>query len=175
MRRTRRGTFVLAAGVAFLARSAAAHPDGTGVGASAGIASPVGYGGVTLTQAFLDHARLELGGGYGYTGWQLSAMPKFATGSGEWRIVTGPGISVAIPTDPHTASGHPVWLNVDIGAEYDLTPSVSVNASLGLTAGLGGGDLCLPIDHCDSASPGKLNPVTKYWLPQGRVGVTCWF
>ncbi|HXJ19006.1 MAG TPA: hypothetical protein VMT03_02150 [Polyangia bacterium] len=175
MRRIWLGTWALAAGVAFLSRAAAAPANGTGAGASAGIASALGYGGVTLTQAFVEHARLELGGGYGYTGWQLSAMPKFATGSGAWRFVTGPGISVAIPTDSRRTTGHPVWLNLDLGAEYDLSESFTVAAAAGLTAGLGGGDLCLPIDHCDTANPGKLHPVTNYWIPQGRVGFIYWF
>lgn len=145
----------------------------TAVGVDLGVASAVGVAGVTLTRAFTDQARLEGGVGYGLSGLQLSLMPKWVFGRGRDHFVTGVGLAIAFPGDSRSASGHPLWLNVDVaGYEHRFDSGLAVSAAVGLTGGLGGGRLCVPADGCE---PQFLHDVTTYWGPQGRVGVAYWF
>lgn len=145
----------------------------TAVGVQLGLGSAVGLAGLTLTQAFGPWVRLELGGGYGVTGYQLSVMPKLALGDRRDRFVAGVGVSLALPTDSRIASGRPVWLNVDaLGYEHRFDSGFALSATFGVTGGLGGGQICLPPDGCE---PQFLRPVTAYWMPQGRVGAAYWF
>ncbi len=152
---------------------AAPSPPRTGIGVDFGIGSALGLGGVTVTEAFGRFARLEVGAGYGASGYQLSFMPKIALGGARDRFVAGFGVSVALPDDARLATGHPVWLNIDaVGYEHRFDTGIALSAALGVTGGLGGGEVCLPPDGCE---PQFLHPVTEYWLPQGRVGVAYWF
>ncbi|MFL5304322.1 MAG: hypothetical protein ACJ8F1_03875 [Polyangia bacterium] len=138
-----------------------------------GFASAVGWTGVTVTREILEHARVEVGGGYGYSGWQLSLMPKVTLGDGRDRFVAGAGVSVSWPTDPRYASGHPVWLNVDVGGgEHRFASGLAISGSIGFTGGLGGGEICLPPDGCE---PQFLRSVTHSWGPQARLGAAYWF
>jgi len=143
------------------------------VGVNLGVGSAVGLGGVTLTQELGDHFRVEAGGGFGVSGWQLSLMPKLVLGSGRDRYVAGAGVSIAFPTDSRSATGRPIWLNVDVlGYEHRFDSGLALSAALGLTGGLGGGQLCVPSDGCE---PQLLHDVTTYWGPQTRIGVAYWF
>ncbi len=145
----------------------------TAVGVDLGLGSAVGLAGITLTQAFGPWLQLELGAGYGVSGYQLSVMPKLALGDRRDRFVAGLGASVALPTDPRVASGHPVWLNVDAaGYEHRFDSGFAVSATFGVTGGLGGGQICLPPDRCE---PQFLRPASAYWMPQGRIGAAYWF
>ena len=72
--------------------------------------------------------RVEVGGGYGLSGWQLSVMPQLTRdhGGGRRIHVMGAGVSIAFPDQPYEASGHPVWLNVDVfGYERHFDSGVS--------------------------------------------------
>ncbi|HLK93512.1 MAG TPA: hypothetical protein VKZ18_26715 [Polyangia bacterium] len=145
----------------------------TAVGVDLGLGSAVGLAGLTLTQAFGPWVRLELGGGYGVSGYQLSVMPKLALGDRHDRFVAGVGVAVALPTDPRLAAGHPLWLNIDAaGYEHRFDSGFAVSATFGVTGGLGGGQICLPPDGCEQQF---LRPVSAYWMPQGRVGAAYWF
>lgn len=145
----------------------------TGIGVDIGIGSALGFAGVTVTEAFGRFARLEVGAGYGYSGYQLSFMPKIVLGEPHDHFVAGVGVSVAFPDNTQLAAGHPVWLNIDaIGYEHRFDTGIAFSAALGVTGGLGGGEICVPPDGCE---PQFLESVTKYWLPQGRVGVAYWF
>jgi hypothetical protein len=145
----------------------------TGIGVDIGIGSALGLGGVTVTEAFGRFTRLEVGAGYGASGYQLSLMPKIALGGARDHFVAGVGVSVALPDNDRLASGHPVWLNIDaLGYEHRFDTGIALSAALGVTGGLGGGEVCLPPDGCE---PQFLRPVTEYWFPQGRVGVAYWF
>src|SRR2546423_1822090 len=70
---------VIVAGAAgLLARPGPVNARQTAVGADLGFASAVGMAGVTLTREILDHARVEVGGGYGYSGTQRKSNNAFA-------------------------------------------------------------------------------------------------
>jgi hypothetical protein len=145
----------------------------TGIGLDLGLGSALGIGGVTVTEAFGRFARFEVGAGYGVSGYQLSFMPKIVLGQPRDHFVAGVGVSVAFPDNYRVASGHPIWLNIDaLGYEHLFDTGIAVSAALGVTGGLGGGQLCLPPDGCE---PEFQDPVTHWWFPQGRVGVAYWF
>jgi hypothetical protein len=144
-----------------------------GVGLNLGFGSAIGLGGVTLTGAFARYLRVELGAGYGISGYQLSFMPKIALGLPHDHFVAGVGLSMAFPDDHYVASGHPIWLNVDaLGYEHRFDTGIAVSAAFGFSGGLGGGKLCLPPDGCE---PEFQYPVTHWWFPQARFGVAYWF
>jgi hypothetical protein len=146
----------------------------TGIGVDIGLGSALGLAGVTVTEAFGRFARLEVGAGYGYSGYQLSFMPKIVLGEPHDHFVAGVGVSVAFPDDAWVASGHPIWLNIDaLGFEHRFETGIAVSATVGVSGGLGGGQLCGP--PADGCEPQFQSPVTHYWLPQGRVGVAYWF
>jgi hypothetical protein len=148
------------------------------VGIEVGLGSAVGLAGVTLTRAVGQFFRVEVGVGYGLSGYQLSLMPKIALGARHDHFVAGAGVSVAFPTDPARASGNPVWLNIDaLGYAHRFDTGIAVSVAVGLTGGLGGGEIwagqiCLGQGACDVNS---LQPVSNVWLPQGRIGVAYWF
>jgi hypothetical protein len=137
----------------------------TGIGVDVGIGSAIGFAGVTVTEAFGRSGRLEVGAGYGYSGYQLSFMAKIVQGGSHDHFVAGVGVSVALPSDTPLASGHPVWLNIDtIGYEHLFDMGIALSAALGVSGGLGGGAICFPPDGCE---PQFLNSVTEYWSRRG--------
>lgn len=146
----------------------------TGIGLNLGLGSAVGVAGVTVTGAFGRFARLELGAGAGYSGYQLSVMPKIALGEPHDHFVAGVGVSVAFPDDFRVASGHPIWLNIDaLGYEHRFDSGIAVSTTVGASGGLGGGQICSPPpDGCEAQFQ---HPVTGYWFPQGRASVAYWF
>jgi hypothetical protein len=173
MARSWRAGLLLAGLLAPLGWPGAVRADETAIGVNVGAGSAVGFGGVTVTRAFLDAARVEVGAGWGYSGWQLSLMPKLALGSGPLRFITGMGVSLSVPTNPQLATGHPIWLHVDLaGIEYRSAEGLALSASVGATFGLGGGDLCAPPDGCDGQF---LENVSGFVSPQARLGLAYWF
>ena len=150
----------------------------TGIGADIGVGSAVGFAGLTITRAFAECFRIELGGGIGYSGWQLSLMPKLAfdLAHGVHYLVIGAGVSVAFPK-PETfgpATGHPVWLNVDaLGYEIRDQYGLSIAFAIGVTKGLGGGQVCQYVVECNPAE--DLADVEDYWNFQTRIQVAYWF
>jgi hypothetical protein len=143
-----------------------------GVGLNFGFGSAVGLGGVTVTGAFARYARIELGAGYGFTGYQLSVMPKIALGDAHDNFVAGVGVSMAFPTTADVVSGHPIWLNVDaLGYEHRFDTQIAVSAAFGFSGGLNGAKVCFISDRC----PYSATSVTDLWFPQARVGVAYWF
>jgi len=151
----------------------ATPPPRTGIGFDVGIGSAIGFTGVTVMEAFGRSGRLEVGAGYGYSGYQLSFMAKIVQGESHDHFMAGVGVSVALPGDTPLASGHPVWLNIDaIGYEHRFDTGIALSAALGMSGGLGGGAICFPPDGCE---PQFQNSVTEYLFPQGRVGVAYWF
>ena len=123
-----------------LTRAEEPPPPHTAIGLDIGAASAVGFVGVTLVHAFGDHAQLELGTGIGFTGYQFSVMPKVVLGYPRNHFVAGVGLSVAAPTNPVNATGHPVWLNVDaVGYELVSNYGFAFLIAAGVTKGLGGG------------------------------------
>jgi len=151
----------------------------TGIGADMGIGSAVGFAGLTVTRVFLDCVRIELGGGFGYSGWQLSLMPKLALdlAHGKHYLVIGAGASVAFPTRTEafgtTATGHPIWLNVDaLGYEVRNQDGFSFAAAIGVTRGLGGGQVCR---YVECSAPDDMGDVEGIWSFQTRIQFAYWF
>jgi hypothetical protein len=151
----------------------------TGIGADAGLGSAIGFAGLTVTRVFLDCFRIELGGGFGYSGWQLSLMPKIAVdmAHGKHYLVIGAGVSVAFPTRTEafgtTATGHPVWLNVDgLGYEVRNQDGFSFAAAIGVTRGLGGGTVCR---YVECSAPDDMGDVAGVWSFQTRIQFAYWF
>lgn len=156
-----------------LATSAADRP--WQVRFDAGIGSAVGFAGADLVYAPSDSIRLEAGAGRGYTGWQLSLMPKYAVRVGEQLHALfgfGPSLSLE-PLDPRQyasefhQTGVAVWLNADAGFEYRFDSGLTLSVAAGLTAAVYGNYLKQidPIDSTDFTS------VKGLFGPQGRVGV----
>src|SRR5262245_11589098 len=62
-----------------------------------GFASALGLGGLAYTYAATPSALIEVGAGLGFSGLQLSVMPKLSVGSERNRFVAGAGVSVGLP------------------------------------------------------------------------------
>jgi hypothetical protein len=80
------------------------------LGANLGMGSPVGNLGVTLGWQPTPRGEIEVGVGRGYTGLQLSLMPKALLGPGALRLMLGAGPSYS--TDGNDSQ---VWLNGEVG------------------------------------------------------------
>lgn len=148
----------------------AAHPNGIGV--DFGFASAVGALGVTYTRAFDETIRLEAGLGLGFSGTQLSLMPKFVFGGPRDHFVTGLGLAVTFPTDGKIADGNPVWLNYDaLGYEHQFESGIGLSFAVGIDYGIGGGRFCILECEVDSDK----ESVRGMLGFQGRIGVAYWF
>jgi hypothetical protein len=143
------------------------------IGLDVGFASAVGAAGFTFTQAFGEAFRLEAGIGAGFSGTQLSLMPKLVLGGARDHFVTGIGVGYTItPTD--LTEGNPVWLNVDaLGYEHLFQNGLAFSFAVGVTRGLGGGRTCLIL--CSEDDGDGKEDVRQLMGPQGRVGIAYWF
>ena len=145
----------------------------TRYGLDLGIASALGFGGVTLTRQLASHLRVEAGAGLGVTGVQLSLMPKMVFGGAarpfrRRRRDIGDG-----------AFGQSVCERVSRLAQRrrhrlraPIRQRPGALLALGFTGGLGGGRICFPPDGCE---PQFFEDVTHYWGPQARVQLAYWF
>ena len=79
------------------------------VGVDVGLGSAVGAAGLTYTLAPVPWLRLEVGGGVGISGTQLSAMPKLARGGQRDRFVAGAGMSWSRGRDAHGDKWNVPW------------------------------------------------------------------
>jgi len=149
----------------------------TGIGFNLGIASAVGVAGLTVTRAFFDCLRVELGGGAGWSGWQLSLMPKVGvdlSSAGVHYLVFGAGVALTLPgyaASTFMADGHPVWLNAEIGYEARAENGFAFAIAAGVTRGLGGGRICV----ADCGDPSNLEEVSHFIGPQFRLQFAYWF
>ena len=136
-----------------------------------GVGSAIGAVGAALVIAPLNHAQIEVGTGLGVSGVQVSLMPKLTIGNPQDHFIAGAGVSLAFPWRATSATGHPVWLNVDAaGYEHMSKHGFAFLVAVGLTGGLGGGKAC-DFRHnavCDDSS--QLTDVTNIWVPQFRLG-----
>ncbi len=143
----------------------------------AGIASAVGFGGIALQAQPAENARVELGGGYGITGWQLSLMPKYAIDAGNhthYLIGFGPSVSLKKLDPAQYASefhstGVGVWLNAEAGLEHVLDSGVVFFVAGGLTGAVYGNYLIAR--SWTLFDTGKYMSVAGAWSFQGRIGV----
>jgi hypothetical protein len=152
-----------------LAERDAPAPRPNTIRLDAGIGSAVGFLGITLTRTLESSLEIEAGVGTGFSGTQLSLMPKIVLGGREVHFVSGVGVSIASPTNSLHSTGHPIWLNVDaVGIELVSSYGLTFLASAGITRGLGGGGICTSIDGCEPEE--KLSSVAGVWSPQLRAG-----
>jgi hypothetical protein len=92
-----------------------------------GLGSAVGLFGVTFDRFIGPNAVLETGAGLGFTGPQLSIMPKLAFGDGHHSFLSGVGVAAGIYGDqpgyegPEHSPKPPIvwWVNADLaGYQY---------------------------------------------------------
>jgi hypothetical protein len=133
-----------------------------------GFASAVGELGVAFEHDLAENFAIEAGGGFGWTGAQLSLMPKLVFGSEHDRFITGAGLSVAVPAAKLEDGTHEVvvWLNVDLGGyEHRAEGGFVFTISAGFTTSLSSG-ITAAIDENNA---GSVN-LSGYTLPQVRLG-----
>ena len=146
----------------------------TAIGVNAGLASAVGEVGLTVTRAFHRRFRIEAGAGMGWSGWELSLMPKLTVLEGRHHLVFGAGLAIALPYyNERSARDWVWWLNVDaLGYERRFANGMGISAALGAYYGLGGGTFCNAFICTENVQP---VPARGKWGPQTRVQLAYWF
>jgi len=175
--RTLAAVFILVVGPAATARAddddEASSVPRHRVALDFGLGSAIGAVGLTYNYAFSPLFRGELGAGWGWSGVQLSVMPKVALHGHACALTSGFGAAVALG-GPSVEAGHgpaPTtipWLNLDaVGVECPTRGGLSASIALGLT-------MPLRAFHWDFS---ELGDTTKAFsvLPQGRVSLGWWF
>lgn len=105
---------------------------------SLGLGSPVGALGLSYAYMPVRQVEIEIGGGLGFTGYQVAVMPKLALGTSD-RLVIGLGPSVSVDASgegKRNAIGY--WLNGEIGYRHSTAFGLSVLAAVGVSYGLSG-------------------------------------
>lgn len=153
-----------------------------------GLASALGFTGIAYSRNLSKNFQLEAGAGLGFSGVQLSLMPKLTLGSGKHRFVSGLGLSVGLPSAGAddgimSLSKTPsLWLNCDIvGYQLKSSPtngksSFFLLAAIGLTVGLAGEyhepDFCFgPSGACAESSADSRESFLGKVLPTFRLGI----
>ena len=148
------------------------HPNRMGF--DLGVASAVGEIGLVYQFAPSPRWRFEGGLGWGFSGVQLSVMPKIALG-GACSFVAGLGPSVGVG-GPYAQSGPEhqpqpdviPWLNLDVpGVECHSDAGISFQATLGVT-------MALRAFHYDITDVGATIHAGNLF-PQARFGFGWWF
>lgn len=105
---------------------------------SLGLGSPVGALGLSYAYMPVRQVEIEIGGGLGFSGYQVAVMPKLSLGAAD-RLVLGLGPSVSIDTS-NEGKGNAVgyWLNAEIGYRHTTAFGLSVLAAVGVSYGLSG-------------------------------------
>ncbi len=140
-----------------------------------GYASAVGFAGMTYTFSPAPVLELEGGVGYGYSGVQLSLMPKLSVGSEHHRFIAGVGLSASLDPERAETLHTGAWLNAEIGYTYRGAGRLSLLIAGGVTAGLGGKMHALCIMDCDPSRTGPGIDVAGKVAPQFRVASGWWF
>jgi hypothetical protein len=140
--------------------------------------SAVGFVGVEYLYSPQSMVEVETGVGLGYTGLQISFMPKLVLGEGRDHFVAGAGLSATLPGVDAPLSlgkfttGRPIWLNLDLlGYEHRFDQGLFLSFALGLTKGLGGGRAC----ELDCGAGDYVRDVSKFTGATIRLGLGYWF
>ena len=143
-----------------------------------GVASAIGEMGGTLTYAPLPEVQIELGAGIGFSGFQLSVMPKLSVGERHHRLTLGVGPSVGLSSNNNpkeTCISY--WLNAEAGYEFRSSGGFSFLLALGVGRGLAGkvpGYGAPGVAETGDAYPPE--PATDFRLfPEGRIAFGRWF
>lgn len=139
-----------------------------------GLASAVGFYGLTYTRTLSQSLALEAGVGGGISGAQFSLMPKYRFGRGavaNFYLGLGPSLSVRRlgPGDVGGAFrrfGEGVWLNGEAGLEIEGESGLSFAAAVGGTVGLWGNSMLLHPDLHD-----YYVGIRGLATPQARIGL----
>jgi hypothetical protein len=147
------------------------------VGVELGAASAIGALGLVYQFAATHVVRVEGGVGVGFSGVQLSLMPKLVAGRGTCGFVAGFGASLAVggtvgdsesASSPQPEPGAIPWLNLDVpGLECHNDAGFSFEATLGVT-------MALKTFRYEIADTGAVLHAGSL-LPQGRLGLGYWF
>ena len=142
-----------------------------------GIASAIGEMGGTFTYAPVPELQIELGAGLGFSGLQLSLMPKVSAGTSHHRLTLGLGPSVGIGTNRNpSVTCVSYWLHAEAGYELRSASGLSFLIAVGLGKGLGGtmpGSPGPGMDTADAVSPQSASQRSVF--PQGRIALGRWF
>jgi hypothetical protein len=134
-----------------------------------GFASALGEVGLAYTHRISNVFALEGGLGYGWTGAQLSLMPKLVFGSDHDRFVTGVGLSLSVPGAELSRGGRQpvVWVNFDaLGYEHHGWGGFVFSVAVGTTTSLVHGIT----EAVDENNAGSVQ-LFGYTLPQFRIGL----
>jgi hypothetical protein len=168
--RTFATAFIFAVGPATTALGAdEADPPRHRVAIDVGIGSAVGTVGLTYDYSIFPGFRGEAGVGWGFSGTQLSLMPKVVLQGHQWALTSGFGAALAVG-GPSVEAGHGPspstipWLNFDaLGGECPTSGGLTFSAALGLS-------MPLRAFHWDFAELGETVKAFSVF-PQGRVSL----
>jgi hypothetical protein len=138
---------------------------------SLGLGSPVGALGLSYVYMPVRQVEIEVGGGLGFTGYQVAVMPKLALGASD-RLVIGLGPSVSIDASGEgkkNAIGY--WLNGELGYRHSTAFGLSVLAAVGVSYGLSGTIHACGIDCAAGASRAPDESITGKFLPEVRIAL----
>ncbi len=139
-----------------------------------GLGSPVGAVGLSYTYAPIRQLQIEAGGGLGFSGYQLSAMPKLVVGRASDRLVLGIGPSMSIDTargSNQTDVGY--WMNGEIGYQHDTGSGLAVLVAVGMSYGVAGTMHSFCAENCPGSPPPK--SIAGEVLPGFRIAIGRWF
>jgi len=128
--------------------------------ADGGFASALGLAGISYTLSPTQLLGIEAGAGYGFSGFQISLMPRLTLGH-RHRFVMGAGLSLS--TGSRILDGLVTWANLDAaGYEYESDDGFVFTIRAGLTHPLTKRHLSGDI------GPGDLQDLI---IPQARLGI----
>ncbi|MGB7814236.1 MAG: hypothetical protein ABSF35_16615 [Polyangia bacterium] len=147
---------------------AADAPWGNGrsvIAVNSGIASAVGFAGLTYAYSPLSWLETEVGFGQGFSGTQFSAMQKLTVGGPMTHFIAGVGFAYTVGKGVDSAYRPPYWwLNIDIaGLEVRTKSHFDFFIAAGLTR-----EFERPIAVMDNDPGGNT-------FPQLRMGIGGWF
>jgi hypothetical protein len=124
-----------------------------------GLFSAVGTLGLTYERDFGSRLAVEAGLGLGFTGVQMSLMPKLTLGGPDARFTAGVGLAYSVGDDARSG----LWLNADLaGFEVKTDGGFFVSGAAGLTWAIAGPDECDSEWGCGHLVRGMLGPQLRF-------------
>ncbi len=134
-----------------------------------GLGSPVGALGLSYAHMPVKQVEIEVGGGLGFSGYQVAVMPKLSLGETDRLLVgLGPSVSVDASNDGKRHIGY--WLNAEVGYRHSTAFGLSVLAAIGMSYGLAGTVHTACGIGCAASAPGATgDPISGRLFPAVRV------